>query len=275
MIETRSAERLKYHFEVERKLARTLKEASKSERTGLYSIIYNKLFQLVPDHPQLTRIVATGEREAQISRQLQLLGPFLRGVDRFVEIGAGDCALSIEVARNGISCVAVDVSSELLEKADCPPNVRTALSGGTDLPVESSSIDLVYSNQLMEHLHEDDALEQLESIVDVLKPGGSYICITPSRLSGPHDISGFFTEIAEGLHLKEYSIADLSNILFDAGFSSVSCIVQVKGRVMLLPLAVGKFVEILLSGLPRHVGKKLARSRVFEAFLGVRLIGYK
>ena len=60
---------------------------------------------------------------------------------------------------------------------------------GVDLMLENNSIDVVYSHQLMEHLHEEDAIDQLQSIYNALRPGGKYICITPNKVLGPWDIS--------------------------------------------------------------------------------------
>jgi hypothetical protein len=57
----------------------------------------------------------------------------------------------------------------------------------------------------MEHLHPEDALEQLQKIRRTLARGGVYVCITPNRVNGPHDVSGLFDDEARGLHLREYS----------------------------------------------------------------------
>ena len=73
----------------------------------------------------------------------------------------------------------------------------------------------------MEHLHPDDAFEQLENIYRALTPGGVYICVTPNRLSGPHDISSLYDEVATGFHLKEYSISELHSLFRRVGFSRI------------------------------------------------------
>ena len=78
-------------------------------------------------------------------------------------------------------------------------------------------MDLVFSNQLMEHLHPDDAEAELQSIFTALKPAGYYVCITPNRLTGPHDISRDFEESATGLHLKEYSTSELDSLFRRTG----------------------------------------------------------
>ena len=73
----------------------------------------------------------------------------------------------------------------------------------------AGSVDLAFSDQLMEHLHPDDAVEQLRNIHRALKPGGVYVCVTPNRLYGPSDISAFFDDEARGFHLKEYSLDEI------------------------------------------------------------------
>ena len=38
----------------------------------------------------------------------------------------------------------------------------------------------------------------LANLYRALKPGAVYVCITPNRLSGPHDISLYFDSVATG-----------------------------------------------------------------------------
>ena len=100
---------------------------------------------------------------------------------------------------------ALDVSAEITSRVSLPSNFKLILSDGTSVPLPPESVDVAYSNQLMEHLHPDDALEQLQGIWRALRPGGVYICLTPNRVNGPHDISQYFDSVATGFHLKEYT----------------------------------------------------------------------
>ena len=81
---------------------------------------------------------------------------------------------------------------------------------GFDLGVDAGSIDVIYSNDVVEHLHEEDMLEQTSSIRRALTSGGVYVCVTPNRLSGPHDVSKHFSDKAEGFHLREYTVTESS-----------------------------------------------------------------
>ena len=126
----------------------------------------------------------------------------------------------------------------------------------------------------MEHLHPDDACEQLENIYHALVPGGVYVCITPNRLTGPHNISKHFDEAANGFHLKEYTILELSNIFRKAGFSRVRVYIGAK-RKYIIPVCPIVLCEILLNKLPFVLRKNIARSRPFRALLGTYLVGMK
>ena len=85
----------------------------------------------------------------------------------------------------------------------------------------TNSVTLAYSFQVMEHIHPDDALEQLRNLFAVIAPGGSYVCVTPNRLNGPHDVSKFYDPVARGFHLKEYTIAELEQLFRGVGFRAV------------------------------------------------------
>jgi SAM-dependent methyltransferase len=50
----------------------------------------------------------------------------------------------------------------------------------------------------MEHLHVEDAEAQLQEIHRVLRPGGHYVCTTPSVITGPHDILGVLRRGGDG-----------------------------------------------------------------------------
>jgi hypothetical protein len=79
----------------------------------------------------------------------------------------------------------------------------------------------VFSSQVLEHLHPDDVPDHLSEVIRVLKPNGWLGFDTPNRVTGPHDISRGFTPEATGLHLKEWSYAELDALLRDTGFTEV------------------------------------------------------
>lgn len=248
-------EQIRAHYLVERELARRLLSADRENRRVLYNELYDELFNRVPFHPQLQKKQDPAHREQQLGWQFRLLQRFFDRDRVFLEVGAGDCALSNRVGDRFRLVYAVDVSERISQGADLKENVRFVLSDGTSIPVPSGTVDIAYSNQLMEHLHPDDAVEQLRNIHAALAPGGLYLCVTPNRLSGPHDVSRYFDEVASGFHLKEYVFPDLRRIFEDVGFVDVRVLTGLAGRYRRLPG--GNLLQSLLEGLMRSLPNRL------------------
>jgi SAM-dependent methyltransferase len=271
----RTMEQIREHYEIEKELANRLRNASRQERRYLYSSLYDELFKRVPHHPMLTRKYSSKQKELHVSPQMKLIKPFLDKDATFLELGPGDCALSFEVAKFVRQVYAVDVSGEITKSAARPPNFLLILSDGTSVPLPPNSVDVAYSSALMEHLHPDDAYEQLENIYHSLIPGGVYICTTPNRLRGPRDISVHFDKVATGFHLKEYTVLELSSIFRKVGFSRVRVYVGAKWKYISLPVSPIVWLETLLNKLPFVLKRNIAQSRALSRFLGINLIGIK
>lgn len=270
--ERRNAAQLRQHYEVERELADRLRCSAQDERLHLYRAVYDKLFKRVPAHPQLTRKQNAGFRQDVVSDQMNLLGHYLKSNIAFMEIGAGDCSLSLYVANIVKNVIAVDVSTEITNKLNPPDNFELLISDGCSIDVPAQSVDVAYSYQLMEHLHPDDAVQQLRHICNALKPGGIYICITPNRLTGPHDISKYFDQDASGFHLKEYTISELSALFLRSGFSKARLALCTKGLVLELPILAVKWFEHPLALMPYAVRYRLSMSRIMNLLLGISLV---
>ena len=272
--EQRTSALLRQHYEVERELADRLRNATREQRRTLYGPVYDELYQRVPHHPQLTRKFSAEITREGLGPQLRLLRPYLRPETTVLEIGPGDCALSMALAQQVRQVYGLDVSEEITHRVSLPSNFQLILSDGTSVPLPPERVDLAYSNQLMEHLHPDDAREQLEGIWRALRPGGMYICITPNRLSGPHDISKYFDSVATGFHLKEYTVEELSRLFREVGFRKVQTLIGRRGvcvRAPIAPVVAGEAALRLLPPSPRRaVGRTLGR-----VFLGIRLLGTK
>lgn len=271
----RSPEQLREHYEIEKKLADKLKQSTKEERVSLYSSLYDELFKRVPHHPQLVRKNVSGKDEIVLGRRMQFLHKFLHANLNFVEVGAGDCSLSFAVARHVKNVYAVEVSSEITKDLVFPANCHLIISDGSTIPLPPGSADLVYSNQLMEHIHPDDAYEQLTSIYTILTTDGYYLCFTPNRLNGPHDISKYFDREAQGFHIKEYTNRELVAFFKAVGFRKIKAYVGVRGMYAVFPLSIIQLGERVLESLPYSIQKTLARSLPFRFILGIRIVAIK
>ncbi|HEY3027238.1 MAG TPA: methyltransferase domain-containing protein [Pyrinomonadaceae bacterium] len=274
-VEGRSPDQLRQHYLIEKELAARLRTATRAERRHLYTEVYDELFKRVPDHPQLALKVDEGLRRRTIAERLELLKGYLKPNSTYLELGPGDCSLALEIAKQVRRVYAVDVSREITRDVSLPDNFELIISDGSSIPVPDDSMDLAYSDQLMEHLHIEDAREQLQNVHRVLAPGGRYICITPNRLSGPHDVSRNFDDVATGFHLREYSVTELSQMLRAAGFRQLQVLVGARGIHIRTPTAFIKLVESILARTPRGLGRIIARGLPLRLILGIKMVATK
>ena len=264
-----------HHYEIEKRLAARLRDASRDARRELYTAVYDELYRSVPNHPQLVRKADAEERTRHVAIQLRVLDGLLKSQYTFLEIGPGDCSLVRQLATRVRLVYAVDISEEITADSALPDNCKLLISDGCSIPAPEGSVDVAYSNQVMEHLHPDDAHDQLKNIYTVLKPGGSYVCITPNRLNGPHDVSKDFDDVATGFHLKEYSNKELASLFREVGFAKVRRLLWLKGAVLSLPVALFAALEDVLLVLPARIRSRIARWAFFDLLLGIKLVGTK
>jgi hypothetical protein len=128
----------------------------------------------------------------------------------------------------------------------------------------------------VEHLHPDDLLEQTRNIFYCLKKGGIYVCVTPHRFSGPHDISKHFKALeASGLHLKEWTATELANLFRRAGFPQVQIWCGTRGFFFRPPEWIVAKVEDSLSLLNPRFRRRLVLGLPFRPFMNFRLVARK
>jgi len=268
----RTPDRIRAHYLIEREIADRLRKAgTREERRKIMSGMYQELFERVPDHPRLlARADAVAQRARSVEWNLAQLRPYLKPGCVFLEVGAGDCALASRVASIARRVYAVDISDQTLGRA-LPRNVTLVISDGCSIEVPEGSVDVAFSDQLMEHLHPEDALEQLANIRRALRPGGTYVCVTPNRLYGPTDVSGNFDDVARGFHLREYSLRDLREVFTRSGFDGLQVYVGARGVFARCPSRPLEAVEGALERLPPPMRRRIAGSRPMRALLGVRV----
>jgi len=149
---------------------------------------------------------------------------------RFFEIGFG-CGLMLEaVAREGFAVAGIEVSQHMREQAESrlPESCHDKLYLGDYLTHRlggaGDAYDVIYWNDVFEHLPVDENLDYLRRTRDLLKPGGALITITPNWHVRPSDITDFARpprSEPEGFHLKEYTLGEMASLLKQAGFARV------------------------------------------------------
>jgi SAM-dependent methyltransferase len=87
--------------------------------------------------------------------------------------------------------------------------------------------DVIIHAHLIEHIPPSQTQGFLEACYESLAPDGYMVVITPSRLTGPHDVTRYFREgdsEPEGFHLKEFTLHDLETSLSQAGFGNFATV---------------------------------------------------
>jgi SAM-dependent methyltransferase len=260
------------HYKLEKKLAKDLKTASRSERLVLYRKLYDELYSKVPSLKTNPRTI----NQAYLDSVLRTLRPFLKKDTTYMEIGAGNLAVIRKISPLVKKIIAIDVSKEFATAlGPIPKNCELIISDGISVPAQKNSVNVAYSTQLMEHLHPDDAEEQLKNIFATLKKNGRYICETPHNFNGPHDISKYFDKEATGFHLKEYTNRELKELFRKSGFNKIYNLIGAKGYHLPCPTFLLVLLETLLSALPKNLQRPLSKFLPIKILLGIKIIGVK
>ena len=180
---------------MEKAIAERLKKANREERKLIYATMYDDLFSQVPDYPRLTR---REDKELTVRAnkpKLALVSRFLDKSTVFAEFAPSDCRFAVEVAKYVKYVYGIDISDQKGQTNNMPDNFKLIIYDGYDLgEIEDNSIDIIFSDQLIEHLYPKDTKFHFELAYRILKKGGKYIFCTPHAFSGPHDISKYFSD---------------------------------------------------------------------------------
>lgn len=221
--------------------------------------MYDTLFAAVPDHPRLMRARDAAFIERVNRGRLAIVSSYLRPDACALDIGAGDCTFSFELARHVRNVTAIEISEGSSALEGAPQNFQLLLYDGFNLPVAPGTIDLAFSDQLVEHLHVDDAEWHFKMIAEALAPGGHYVFRTPHCFTGPHDVSMYFTKgDPQGFHMKEWTYGELRTVLQRTGYGHLTAIWCAKGVAARLPFWVMVAKEKALRPLPRGLRRKIS-----------------
>jgi len=223
-----TAAMVRAHYYTERRLARSIRESTRENRTRVaeeaYRSYYRECWWLTAWQ------VPASVDPREFSHFPKLLRPYGR---RVYEVGSGSGALAAFLCRNGFDCVATDIGSAPRGEAKTGGLVWHNTDGIHLTRYEpAASYDVVISTQLVEHLHPDDIGEHCAEAARLLKPGGAYLIVTPNRLSGPADVAELFDmEVSDCFHLREYTHGELAAILRRSGFARVRAVYAAPKKV--------------------------------------------
>jgi len=252
-------ERLRHHYEVEKRIADRLRSSNRSERIHIMGNMYDELLLEVPDHPRFASYQDTQRYQTTITRQMSLLKGLLHKDITFAEFGPGGCGLSFRVCSKVAQVYAVDISNQIKTDVEPPDNFTFITYNGYDLDLPDNSIDIVFSDQMIEHLHPDDTLDHFRLVYRLLKPGGEYVLCTPPKLYGPCDISRYFSDVAQGFHLREWTFRELADLVKSIGFSQWRGHWCARGICFQMPRRLILALERLISLWPIKIRRRFGR----------------
>ncbi len=147
---------------------------------------------------------------------LRLMPPMV-----IADLGAGEGAFALLLARRAKKIIAVDTSAKMIEVGrdqavrNGVKNIEFRLGDIEDLPIADLEVDLVFFSQSLHHaLHPERALEEAHR---VLAPGGRIVIL---------DLARHRFEEAREIYADEwlgFSEAELEAMLQKAGFTSLTC----------------------------------------------------
>jgi len=191
---------------------------------------------------------------------------------RFYEIGYGSGTLLEQVRNAGFPFAGIEVSAAMQELAveRLGPEARPQLHLGNFLDkaqrATGSHWSLIYWNDVFEHIPPDEIGDWLAQIYDMLVPGGQLVSITPNWHVRPSDATVAYCPprtTSVGLHLKEYTLGQVRDLLCQAGFRSIATPLAVtRGRMVLCgsgALRCKCLLEPVLEWLPFPLARLLCR----------------
>lgn len=130
-----------------------------------------------------------------------------------LELGCGIGYQSAMLAKISSSVLATDLPNESI--ADHAPgmdaaarlhkqlaidNVKLIPCSAEELPFEDSSMDMVFSSHVLEHIPNQQ--KALEEIYRVLKPGGYHVCIVPVRFEKLYAFISFYSYLTKATLIR-------------------------------------------------------------------------
>jgi 2-polyprenyl-3-methyl-5-hydroxy-6-metoxy-1,4-benzoquinol methylase len=231
------------HFDWEVGFADAIQSSNRGEqeRTHLFQEAYlglTRLLRAIRARDSRDLDAPMGFSPDSIPRICDLIAPPPRSV---LDVGCSTGFLILALIRRGYDAYGIDLSIDSIARArsilarqtGTAPDARFIAGDFLRYDFGSSRFDFIYSNDVLEHIHPDEASDFLDKCFSLLRPSGSLCLVTPNRFTGPGDASILRLPRGSrsvGLHLREYSLNELRWLLTECGFCNVSSRLYCAGR---------------------------------------------
>ena len=153
----------------------------------------------------VAEFMATGTAEIEMVMQyLAGLGCIPDWNGTALDFGCGVGRLTQALGRHFASCVGVDISECMVEKAasmNRMANCRYLANSGANLPFPDATCAFIYSNIVLQHIPKRFAKAYLREFVRVLAPGGVLVFGVQDSFATP-TLSSLAIRIRHILHLR-------------------------------------------------------------------------
>lgn len=192
-------------------ISKLYQESNAASFKDAYDQIHS--FFLKNPHPR------TGKRRDKLYEKINYIGKlFLKIIgndNKIIEIGCGNGFLSKKLSEENNSVVSIDISEIALDISKRNKTISLDLeyccNDARNLAFKDQSFDVAISIDMIEHLPPEDINNHFSEVRRVLKNNGCYLFYTPHILYGPTSL---------GLHFKEYTLAEMCEILEKHRFDS-------------------------------------------------------
>lgn len=211
---------LRAQFRLERKYHDLIAaESDFSARAILYERFYSEVYELLSQTRASKKTFGYISGLARNYKRWALTNVVL-------DFGCGYGQSTYEFGRYAKKAYGLESNSLMVSTAKSEfssGQVEFIFSCDLRIPLPDESVDFVFCFDVVEHLHPDDFSKHLTEVRRVLRSKGSFLCFTPNRFFGPFDVTGRFgaRKCAQGAHIREYSYAELCDVLTSHGFRNL------------------------------------------------------
>jgi methyltransferase family protein len=197
---------------------------------------------------------------------LQLLSRLVTPDSAFLEVAATDCSLSLSLADSVRRVYAVARSAVIIGTRRLPANFHLIAAEGNCIPVPQASIDVAYSNGLVDHLDPEQTCEQFANVQRALTRGGVFVCCARNRLLGAGDVGNGVAPL--------HTFSELRAMLRRVGFRKVAQYARCAGRNVSLPSPLARLLELVVCTMPQSLRARACSTWLREV-LEIRLVARK
>jgi SAM-dependent methyltransferase len=176
---------------------------SLAERDALFAILTDR--RRLGGKWDVAEFMATGEAEIEtVMHHLACIGCIPNYNGKALDFGCGVGRVTQALAPRFVSCVGVDISRQMIDKAKSLnryAHCRYVANSAEQLPFADASFSFIYSNIVLQHVPRRFSTAYLREFVRVLAPGGILVFGVQDSFAAP-DVSSLLLRVRQVLRIR-------------------------------------------------------------------------